>query len=62
MNIATAKINMYSQISGEVSCPNCGKKLLIGAVSFDDRTEAFFCTDCAFRAAIPIIILDTGEK
>lgn len=57
------KNRILADISGRIDCPVCEEtKLYIGNVLLEEGTPALFCSDCEFRAAIPIIITSFGNK
>ncbi len=62
------KNKIHRQISG-INCPMCeeegkGKinKLYIGAVSLEEQIPALFCSDCGFRMAIVLILIESTEE
>ena len=61
------KLNTYeenhilSKCSG-IECYYCYHPLYIGAISKDDQTPAFYCSNCNFRVAIILALITKSDK
>jgi len=44
-----------------VTCPFCDGGMLQGQVNMGDETKALYCTDCGFRVAVCMVVVQWPE-